>query len=146
VAIWSNLELFIAIITANLALSRAIYLLLVKKQLSSTPASNRDFSGRRTGEGTIGSQTTRKKINLFDTTASDFGTQLAGENPANNMISSECRRASSAKSTADSDIPLEPGIQMRTNFYMHEEVDSKSDDSAKEDSTHHASHRGPWAV
>ena len=139
VAIWSNLELFLAIITANLALSRSVYLYFFKKssdQYRSTAAPHEPSDGQRSATRKGSDQ--RRKRSIFDVTlGSTMGTQLPGLEAEDHFVS-ECRRGSSTKSAADSEYPLEPQIRKKTEFYVHEEAEesgsSNEDDQKARDS------------
>ena len=136
VAIWSNLELFLAIITANLALSRSVYLYFFKKssdQHRSTAAPYEPSDGQRSA-GTRKGSDQRRKRSIFDVTlGSTLGTQLPGLEAEDHFVS-ECRRGSSTKSAADSEYPLEPQIRKKTEFYVHEEAEESS--SSNDDGEH----------
>ncbi|KAF9872132.1 integral membrane protein [Colletotrichum karsti] len=100
VAIWSNLELFLGIIAANLALSRAIYLYF--RQGSSTASKS------QTDPSAAGHVNTRGHI----------GDRFV---MPSTTISTGLRRIPSETRSSDSDIPLEPRIQKRTDFWWRED-------------------------
>ncbi|TKW54691.1 hypothetical protein CTA1_5615 [Colletotrichum tanaceti] len=92
-AIWSNLELFLGISAANIALSRAVYTYFFPSSSDSRPSGNGYFhSGLRSDRFEI---------------------------PAT-MVSSGRLQGSAARSS-NSDIPLEPGIQKKTEFWRRED-------------------------
>ena len=132
-AIWSNLELFIAIITANLALSRSIFLHFYRKH--SSPNASRaspyyETSAPRRSGSTRNPNHSRRMRGLFDMSlgsAMGRSQQLTGRDAENNHMTSDCRRASSSHSMAGSEIPLEPQIRKKTEFYVLEEAESTSD-------------------
>jgi hypothetical protein len=136
VAIWSNLELWLAIIGANLALGRSIFLFLrgdLENELNRTHTSSNNRYYNNTG-GAVGYNSSERRTNnthshkrsIFDTTtdtkhdAEDSLTTYMGAE--DNQVWSECRRASSARSGTTSEIPLEPQIQMRTDVHIHEDT------------------------
>ncbi|KAF6798147.1 integral membrane protein [Colletotrichum sojae] len=112
-AIWSNLELYLGIIAANLALSRSIFFYFFgEKPPPSTPSNYANSYAN--------SQARSAYLN----------SRLRGDatgGPADTYIHSD-RRPSLSKSD-HSDIPLEPGIQKRTEFWISEE-EADSDASA----------------
>ena len=140
VAIWSNVELWLAIIAANLALARSMYLHFLKRKSSLNesdhgPYYNTYEGGDRGGRTapTVGSHGRNRtnhggKRGIFDITLNSRieHPQLAPGNQDDNVVWSECRRASSAKSATASEIPLEPQIQKRTEFYVHEDGQSET--------------------
>lgn len=65
----------------------------------------------------------RGKRGIFDITLNSQieHPRIAPGNHDDNLVWSECRRASSARSATASEIPLEPQIQKRTEFYVHED-------------------------
>ncbi|OBR08395.1 Integral membrane protein [Colletotrichum higginsianum IMI 349063] len=98
-AIWSNLELFLGISAANIALSRAVYTYFFSPSSESRPS---DHSGPSSnGYFHSGLRSDRFEI------------------PAT-MVSSGRRRGSATRSS-NSDIPLEPGIQKKTEFWWRED-------------------------
>ncbi|TDZ16139.1 hypothetical protein Cob_v011058 [Colletotrichum orbiculare MAFF 240422] len=102
VAIWSNIELFLGIIAANLALSRAIYLYF------------REGSGSKS----------RGRANTSGFGYADSGYRGDGFKVSSTFISSKLRRATSKAPSSNSDIPLEPGIQKKTEFWWREDEGS----------------------
>jgi hypothetical protein len=110
-AIWSNLELFLGVIAANLALSRSIYLYF-RRGKDGTSSSAAKSAGYHQRSGYINQSSLRH--DAF---------------PPSTVITSNGRRPSSSKSEA-SDIPLEPGIRKKTAFAVMEEYpdDSRSRD------------------
>jgi len=99
-AIWSNLELFLGVIAANLALSHAYYSYLWKSGNStSTGPQKTGYHGR---SGYINQPS------------------FLREEPPEITITSGGRRNSVSRSEA-SDIPLEPGIHKKTAFTVTEE-------------------------
>ncbi|KAL0932729.1 uncharacterized protein CTRU02_211692 [Colletotrichum truncatum] len=113
-AIWSNLELYLGIIAGNLALSRSIYFFFFgEKQPPSHPSNYANSYAN--------SQSRSAYLN------SRLRGDQAGTSASDTYIHSD-RRPSVSKSD-HSDIPLEPGIQKRTEFWISEE-DADSDASA----------------
>ncbi|KZL80808.1 integral membrane protein [Colletotrichum incanum] len=102
-AIWSNLELFLGITAANLALSRAIIVYFFQRKDGTIPTG-------RFGLSTNGYIHSGLRSNRFEVSAT--------------MISSGKRRRSEARSS-NSDIPLEPGIQKKTEFWWREDGNPK---------------------
>lgn len=67
------------------------------------------------------------KRSIFEVTLnSRAGTQLQPGDPDDNVMWSECRRASSTKSATASEISLEPQIQKKTEFYVQEDGHSET--------------------
>ncbi|KAF3798402.1 hypothetical protein GCG54_00015725 [Colletotrichum gloeosporioides] len=87
VAIWSNLELFLGIVAANLALSRAIYLYFRGQREASTKDRSHPSSSAYVNSGG------RRDLFNFPST----------------LISSSGRHQPSEARSSNSDIPLEPG-------------------------------------
>ena len=125
-----------AIITANLALARSMYLHFLKKDSSMNESGNSPYYNtyneeRRRTVPTGGSRGRNRsqggKRGIFDITLNSRveHPQLAPGDPDNNVMWSECRRASSARSATASEIPLEPQIQKKTEFYVHEDAHSE---------------------
>ncbi|KAJ5020135.1 hypothetical protein K4K57_003548 [Colletotrichum sp. SAR 10_99] len=113
-AIWSNLELYLGIIAGNLALSRSIFFYFFgEKQPQSHPSGYASNSYAN-------SQTRSAYLN------SRLRGDNAGPGGTDTYIRSE--RRPSVKSD-HSEIPLEPGIQKRTEFWVSEE-DVESEASA----------------
>lgn len=105
-AIYSNAELYLGIIAANAALSRQIYVFFFGEKEQKT--NNSSYAQH--------SQPSRSAY---------LNSRLRGDHAARpeTYIHTD-RRLSNAKSD-NSDIPLEPGIQKRTDFWISEEdVDS----------------------
>ncbi|KAF4784574.1 integral membrane protein [Colletotrichum scovillei] len=101
--IWSNLELFLGIIAANLALSRSIYVHF--------------FNNGRT------QQTLPATTDRCDPLQSGYlSSKLRGDrfDLPSTMIRSPRRRGSETRSS-DSDIPLKSGIQKKTEFWWTED-------------------------
>ncbi|KAL0765336.1 hypothetical protein CaCOL14_012085 [Colletotrichum acutatum] len=101
--IWSNLELFLGIIAANLALSRSIYVY---------------FLGNGDAQQTLPGSTGR-----CDPLQSGYlNSNLRGDRfeVPSTMIGSPRRRGSETRSS-DSDIPLKLGIQKKTEFWWTED-------------------------
>lgn len=133
VAIWSNLELWLAIIGANLALGRSIYLYLrgdLGKELNRTHASssnryyNNNSGGAYNSNSNRSANTRSHKRSIFDMTNDtkmDAEESLTYMGTEDNAVWSECRRASSARSGTASEIPLEPQIQKRTDVHIHDD-------------------------
>ncbi|KAK1676372.1 integral membrane protein [Colletotrichum godetiae] len=101
--IWSNLELFLGIIAANLALSRSIYV---------------HFFSNGKAQQTLPGSTGRS--NPLE--SGYLNSKLRGDRfeVPSTMIGSPRRRGSETRSS-DSDIPLEPGIQKKTEFWWTED-------------------------
>ncbi|RYP23184.1 hypothetical protein DL765_001269 [Monosporascus sp. GIB2] len=107
VAIWSNLELFLGIIAANLALTRQIYsYLFSRKDLQSNKSTS-----YCAGSGRIGSSN-------HSNAKYGFASRLRGDRTENGttFVASGRRRDS-----GDSGIPLEPVIQKTTEFWISED-------------------------
>ncbi|TDZ16032.1 hypothetical protein Cob_v011111 [Colletotrichum orbiculare MAFF 240422] len=119
-AIWSNLELYIGITAANLSLSRSIWFFFFGEKTPPTQPSAYANSN-------VNSQSRSAYLN----------SRLRGDNtgPSDAYIRSE-RRPSVSKSD-HSDIPLEPGIQKRTEFWISEE-DGDSDASVRRATKQHS--------
>ncbi|KAK1528563.1 uncharacterized protein CCOS01_06397 [Colletotrichum costaricense] len=101
--IWSNLELFLGIIAANLALTRSIYV---------------HFFSNSTAQQTLPGSTGR-----CDPLQSEYlSSKLRGDRfeVASTMIGSPRRRGSETRSS-DSEIPLKSGIQKKTEFWWTED-------------------------
>ncbi|KAK1706712.1 integral membrane protein [Colletotrichum lupini] len=101
--IWSNLELFLGIIAANLALTRSIYV---------------HFFSNGTAQQTLPESTGR-----CDPLQSEYlSSKLRGDRfeVPSTMIGSPCRRGSETRSS-DSEIPLRSGIQKKTEFWWTED-------------------------
>ncbi|KAJ0303801.1 hypothetical protein COL516b_006240 [Colletotrichum fioriniae] len=101
--IWSNLELFLGIIAANLALSRSIYV---------------HFFSNSNAQQTLPGSTVR-----CDPLQSVYlNSKLRGDRfeVPSTMIGSPRRRGSETRSL-DSDIPLKLGIQKKTEFWWTED-------------------------
>ncbi|EFX03412.1 integral membrane protein [Grosmannia clavigera kw1407] len=107
-AIWSNLELFLGVIAANLAVSRQIYAYFFG-----------DGNGNLANSSyynNSGFQTGPKGSRLQD-----------NANTNNSQAANTIRRHPSAARSDHSDVPLEWGIRKRTDFWMTEQgVDSAS--------------------
>ncbi|OHE92932.1 integral membrane protein [Colletotrichum orchidophilum] len=106
--IWSNLELFLGIIAANLALSRAIYAHF--------------FSNEKTQQTLPGSTSRSKPLESGYLNSRLRGSRF--EVPST-IIGSPRRRGSETRSS-NSDIPLEPGTQKRTEFWWAEDDEGPS--------------------
>ncbi|KZL71457.1 integral membrane protein [Colletotrichum tofieldiae] len=102
-AIWSNLELFLGITAANLALSRAIIFYFFQRNDGTIPT-------ERSGSYNNGYTHSGLRSGRFEISAT--------------KISSGKRRGSEARSS-NSDIPLEPGIQKKTEFWWSEDGNPK---------------------
>jgi hypothetical protein len=102
-AIWSNLELFLGVIAANLAISRSIYRHFRhgKDETSSSQSKSAGYT-HRSGY-----------INQNSFTHDPF-------EPGATVATASGRRHSIPKSES-SDIPLEPGSHMTTSFAVREE-------------------------
>lgn len=98
-AIWSNLELFLGINAANLALSRSIWVFL-RHGKSDGGGSHATWSGR-SGTGNSRSAGTGRRRGLFDTEIGGSATVVAED----------------GRRSEGSDIPLEPGVQGRKEFW-----------------------------
>ncbi len=104
-AIWSNLELFLGVIAANLALSRAAYVYF---------RHGKDRGGSSAAK-TTGYYQRSGYINQYSAGQDD----AFGGVPSTIVTSS--RRRASIPISESSDIPLEPGIHMKTSFVVVEE-------------------------
>lgn len=104
-AIWSNLELYLGIIAGNLALSRSVYFFFFGEK---TPSSH--------PTGYVNSYANSQSRSAYLNSRLRFDN--AGPGATDTYIRSE--RRPSVKSD-HSDIPLEPGIQKRTEFWVSEE-------------------------
>ena len=94
---------------------------------SGTPYYSYDNQERGTAAHESRARNKKGKKGRFDVTLnSQMGTQLQPGDPEDNVMWSECRRTSSAKSTTASEIPLEPQIQKKTEFYVHEDGHSET--------------------
>ncbi|KAI3539887.1 hypothetical protein CSPX01_08594 [Colletotrichum filicis] len=103
-AIWSNLELYLGIIAGNLALSRSLWFYFFgEKQLPSSHPSAYGNSSHRSRS------------------AYNNGSRLHGDNGGTTDIFIRSGRRPSLSKSDHSDIPLEPGIQKRTEFWISEE-------------------------
>ncbi|KAK2016094.1 hypothetical protein LZ32DRAFT_626466 [Colletotrichum eremochloae] len=107
-AIWSNLELYLGIIAGNLSISRSLWFYFFGEKEVPTYAS------------AYANSSTHRSRSVYQ------GSRLHGDNTdaMDTYIRSE-RRPSMTKSES-SDIPLEPGIQKRTEIWISEE-DAGSD-------------------
>ncbi|KAK1498951.1 integral membrane protein [Colletotrichum cuscutae] len=106
--IWSNLELFLGIIAANLALTRSIYV---------------HFFSNGTAQQTLPVSTGR-----CDPLQSEYlNSKLRGDRfeVPSTMIGSPCRRGSETRSS-DSEIPLRSGIQKKTEFWWTEDDEGQA--------------------
>ncbi|KAF9869973.1 integral membrane protein [Colletotrichum karsti] len=104
--IWSNLELFLGIIAANLALSRSIWV---------------HFFGSSDSHAIPGGST-----GLSNPSESGYlNSKLRGDRfeVPSTMIRS--RRRNSETRSSNSDIPLEPGIQKKTEFWWTEDDENQ---------------------
>lgn len=101
--IWSNLELFLGIIAANLALSPSIY-----SHFFGSGKAQRTLPGStdRSNPTESGYLTSKLRCDRFEVPST--------------MIRSPRRRGSETRSQ-NSDIPLEPGIQKKTEFWWTED-------------------------
>ncbi|RYO88295.1 hypothetical protein DL766_003455 [Monosporascus sp. MC13-8B] len=107
VAIWSNLELFLGIIAANLALTRQIYVYVFSRQdLQSNKSTTYGAGSGRTGPS-------YPSIAKYG-----FASRLRGDRTENGttFVATGMRRDS-----GDSGIPLEPVIQKTTEFWISED-------------------------
>ncbi|KAL0935585.1 uncharacterized protein CTRU02_210176 [Colletotrichum truncatum] len=104
--IWSNLELFLGIIAANLALSRSIWVHFFGSRDNQTLPGSTGRSNPA-GSGYVNSKLRGDRFEVPST-----------------MIRSH-RRGSETRSS-NSDIPLEPGIQKKTEFWWTEDDDAQS--------------------
>lgn len=116
-AIYSNAELYLGIIAANAALSRQIYVHFFGEEKE--PINYSSYA-----------------INSHPSRSAYLESRLRGDNAGRpeTYIHTD-RRLSNAKSD-NSDIPLEPGIQKRTDFWISEqdvEAGSQTDGSMKKD-------------
>ncbi|KAK3725880.1 hypothetical protein LTR37_000028 [Vermiconidia calcicola] len=143
VAIWSNVELWLAIIAANLALVRSMYLYFRGDTSASVLGSSENAHGPYgypnggTGDHSVeGSRSRRgRKRSIFDITLDTRnGTrQSRVDQPDDNVVWSECRRASSAQSNTASEAPLDPQIRKKTELYIHEDESSESSHTGRVD-------------
>lgn len=132
VAIWSNLELFLAITAANLALARSMFFYLRGKfnddVISSTYHDYSNSDAPYASNGSRSNHSRSKKRSIFDMTVdSKIGTDSVRRSHLrsdDNVVWSTCRRASSTQSATASEIPLEPQIQKRTEVHVHEDARS----------------------
>ncbi|KAK3349173.1 hypothetical protein B0T25DRAFT_458922 [Lasiosphaeria hispida] len=110
-AIWSNLELFLGVIAANLALSHSYYAYLF-------------------GKGGVARSSRSRRAGYHPRSGYAYQSSLShgGVEPPSTVITSRGRRPSISKSES-SDIPLEPGIHKKTAFTVMEEY---PDDSPSE--------------
>lgn len=99
-AIWSNLELFLGVIAANLALSHSYYVYFFGKEYGG--------SAKPQGAG------------YYPRSGYSNQPDLSHGEPAIITIISRRRRPSISKSES-SDVPLEPGIHKKTTFAVAEE-------------------------
>ncbi|KPM36912.1 hypothetical protein AK830_g9652 [Neonectria ditissima] len=99
-AIWSNLELYLGIIGANLALGRSMFVFF--------------FRGGKSNQGSsyVASGSNAAYMNS--------GYRVDSTNNTTTFIRSN--RAPSPSRSDNSDIPLEPGIQKRTEIWVGEET------------------------
>jgi hypothetical protein len=146
-AIWSNLELWIAIVAANLAVSRSILHHLRNHRSVSFVAHTvtKFYSKNRTGSRKKNNQI-RKHSWPLDTSTYNFGTTLTNHNTSANVISVDCRRASTPRSVADSDIPLEPRIQKKTEFVVTEEGHRSSQDIDRHSDSESQKDKSGWPI
>ncbi|KAI1077246.1 hypothetical protein F5B20DRAFT_552833 [Whalleya microplaca] len=120
-AIWSNLELLLGILGANLAVSRSIYVYFRwgKDNLgSSTGHSGLGYRASRSG---YINQSSQRREDLFPSTAKS-------------KIISTNRRRPSLTQSEDSDIPLEPGVIHRRMDYSITEEHNHGDMHSGKDS------------
>lgn len=96
-AIWSNLELYLGIVGANLALGRSIWAHFFKKDMS-TNRSAYELSGPY------------------------YNSAIHGSGHQSTYIRSNNRAPSPSRSD-NSDLPLEPGIQKRTDVWITSEAE-----------------------
>ena len=99
-AIWSNLELFLGIIAANLALSRSVWIFFRGDRTTSSPGASSYLS-------TLPSR-------------SGFTGKLRGDRYTTTSTIVESRPRPSIAHSGTSDIPLEPGIKKKTEFWLSE--------------------------
>ncbi|RYP09614.1 hypothetical protein DL764_001156 [Monosporascus ibericus] len=111
VAIWSNLELFLGIIAANLALTRHIYSYFFSRQ---DLQSNKSTS-YCVGSGRIASSHRSNAKYGF------FASRLRGDRTENSTTFVATGRRRDSTQSGDSDIPLEPVIQKTTEFWVSED-------------------------
>ncbi|KAK1848968.1 integral membrane protein [Colletotrichum chrysophilum] len=104
--IWSNLELFLGIIAANLALSRSIWV---------------HFFGSNDSHAIPGS-TGRSN----PTESGYVNSKLRGDQFEVPSTMVRSRRRGSETRSSNSDIPLQPGIQKKTEFWWTEDDESQS--------------------
>ncbi|KAH9232008.1 hypothetical protein K456DRAFT_1739663 [Colletotrichum gloeosporioides 23] len=98
VAIWSNLELFLGIVAANLALSRAVYLYFRGRHEPSTKDQSHPSSAY------VNSGGRNDRVNYQST-----------------LIMSRRRRQPSEARSSNSDLPLEPGKSKRADIVLGEQ-------------------------
>ncbi|KAK7429480.1 hypothetical protein QQZ08_004072 [Neonectria magnoliae] len=98
-AIWSNLELYLGIIGANLALGRSMFVYFFR-------------GGKSNGSSYVASGSNAAYMNS--------GYRIDNTNNTTTFIRSN--RAPSPSRSDNSDIPLEPGIQKRTEIWVGEET------------------------
>lgn len=99
-AIWSNLELYLGIVGANLALGRSMFLFFFRDGKS------------QNGSSYVATGSNAAYINS--------GYRLDNTNKTTTFVRSN--RAPSPSRSDNSDIPLEPGIQKRTEIWVGEET------------------------
>ncbi|RYP62993.1 hypothetical protein DL769_007098 [Monosporascus sp. CRB-8-3] len=111
VAIWSNLELFLGIIAANLALTRQIYVYFFSRQDLQTNKSTAYYAG----SGRVGSSYPSNAKSGF------FASRLRGDHTENGTTIVASGRRRNSTQSGDSGIPLGPVIQKRTEFWISED-------------------------
>jgi hypothetical protein len=104
-AIWSNIELFLGIIAANLTLSRAVYLYFFR------PNHNHPSSSYTSDV-------------LSPRSRSSFpSTKLRGDCVSRTNTIVECPNRMLTNRSSNSEIELVPGIQKKTEFWLSEGED-----------------------
>ncbi|RYP20250.1 hypothetical protein DL767_009496 [Monosporascus sp. MG133] len=111
VAIWSNLELFLGIIAANLALTRQIYVYFFSRQ----DLQSNKLTTYGAGSGHIGSSNPSNARSGF------FANRLRGGRTENGTTFVASGRRRDSTQSGDSGIPLEPVIQKTTEIWVSED-------------------------
>lgn len=112
-AIWSNLELYLGVIGANLALSRQIYLYFFRGQ--TTPHDSK-YGDRNNYVRSSFSQSNPRSGHITDKLRSGAGESVIDR--AATLI--ESRRKVSMSRSDGSEVELESGIRKKTEFWISE--------------------------